>query len=914
MARLKKPRLIVYQILLYILKMAELRASGLDLIREYIPDSPEYNPEDEADQYNKPYVPQIQPSDVPDYQPSAIINVPELEEEEVHVKFADPPASPPPTGDVLMETTPGTPSLPGQLHASVHPTSDAKIILHSENSGPPKGRPLQVISKGIPPEEKSDTDLDEELQHPKHPIPSQDKEEGEWTDEDDIPPLIDISDEESKGKELPPDPWNDTAFDLQEKLTRWDLMEPEPDYEEYGLTREDLQRHNLQHQIQRMHRCVDEMKIKLKTISTSQEDMKKKMTQRDEVLLKITQTNRMVKDVNHSIETVSESQDSIKNILKDLYDIINYMNKYDKSDSQDFVKKMDKISKRMTQINLGQERVKEAMTELKTSLTSPRSQKRGYYQTVECNDPHYENKVKHQKLSSNLNFAYFDKQYGEVLEVGKNREVRRGLKERFLELHEKAQKWELLAYHLKVICAENPEVEPLPNLENEAYQQREEAYLTVATVSQHHLDYNSFQDLITIMFQGLVERKITPAMVYHWLTHQIFWSLCEYEENTEFDVLTDVILLYREFNPAAKAPHESDPRLYHHMPELYGKDHLYLNKLEMKCSDIMTRYCFCNFHADYPMKFGDAHKYLTFRRYKFLHEENLPVGETVTQMKLHEGYINTNLMRILHEVHGLVTPYSPQIILQEERMAKLYPSFSPQEYDCLKGALGLVTVNRTLDLEKAMKILQWFKQSTCPCNQHAVRRGGQIWELRPSTAVPTDVVLQLPALSTSQLLQRRKAVQEAKYSPLDDTSSISSSDTLFQDNPDDPKHVLPDLKDVCDKFNQKMKKVFQNPTIQEMVPYDGLLNELCPILLKKVKQANPLKWVNHATSASNEVNELIYWKDQMKQDIDSIMSQIKTKLYTGLDEMCGEMQNLFQEEEDEATQVAQDVTRMAEVD
>ena len=29
--------------------MAELRASGLDLIREYIPDSPEFDPEDEAD-------------------------------------------------------------------------------------------------------------------------------------------------------------------------------------------------------------------------------------------------------------------------------------------------------------------------------------------------------------------------------------------------------------------------------------------------------------------------------------------------------------------------------------------------------------------------------------------------------------------------------------------------------------------------------------------------------------------------------------------------------------------------------------------------------------------------------------------------------------------------------------------------
>ena len=143
------------------------------------------------------------------------------------------------------------------------------------------------------------------------------------------------------------------------------------------------------------------------------------------------------------------------------------------------------------------------MTELKTSLTSPRSQKRGYYQTVECDDPHYENRIKNQRLSSDLNFAYFDKQYGEVLEVNKNREVRRGLKERFLELHEKAQKWEILAYHLKVICAENPEIEPLPDLENDAYLKREEAYLTIVTVSklfkhlefvsQQHPDYNSFQ-------------------------------------------------------------------------------------------------------------------------------------------------------------------------------------------------------------------------------------------------------------------------------------------------------------------------------------------------------------------------------------------------------------------------------------
>ncbi|MDA8030786.1 MAG: hypothetical protein MPK62_06605, partial [Alphaproteobacteria bacterium] len=536
--------------------MAELRASGLDLIREYIPDSPEFDPEDEAD-------------DLPDYQPSAICDVPELEEEEevIHEKFADSPASPPPTGDVPMDTA-------GQIHVSVHPTSDAGIILHSENSGPPQGRPLQAMSKGIPPEEMSDPDLNEEFHHPKYPV--EDKEDGEWTDEDEMPPLIDASDEESRGNELPPDPWNDDAFDLQ------DLIEPEPDYAEYGLTREHLQKLNLQNQVDRIHRCVADMRMKLNTISSSQEDMKTSMNKRDEVLLKIIQTNRLVTEVNKSVKTVMHSQDSIKNILKDLHDILKCMTKYDKNDSQDFVKKMDKISRRMTQIDLGQERVKEAMTDLKTSLTSPGGQKRGYYQTVECEEPHYESKTKHQKLSSSLNFAYFDKQYGEVLENTKTREVRRGLKERFLELHEKAQKWEILAYHLEVICTDNPELVSLPDSENDAYQKREEVYLTIATVSKlfqhlkfvskHHPNYRSFQKLITIMFQGMMENKIGPVMVYHWLTHQMFWSLCEYEENREFDVLIDVLLLYREFNPAAKQPYESDPGLYHHMPELYGRD------------------------------------------------------------------------------------------------------------------------------------------------------------------------------------------------------------------------------------------------------------------------------------------------------------------------------------------------------
>ena len=80
----------------FYLKMADaLRESGLDLISEYIPDSPVYNPEDEPDQYNISYV---RPSPVyhspsPGYTPSAITTIPGLDllkeqkEEDVHIKW-----------------------------------------------------------------------------------------------------------------------------------------------------------------------------------------------------------------------------------------------------------------------------------------------------------------------------------------------------------------------------------------------------------------------------------------------------------------------------------------------------------------------------------------------------------------------------------------------------------------------------------------------------------------------------------------------------------------------------------------------------------------------------------------------------------------------------------------------------------
>ena len=165
----------------FYLKMADsLRDSSLDLIREYIPDSPVNNPEDEPSQYNIPYVPPspMYPTPVynppsPEYTPSAITTVPELDlidmkkEQNVHIKFLDPPASPsdmasgssqlqnvhikfldPPASPPPSDITSG----PSHLQTtSVQYTSPAADTLHTESSGPPQGMPIPVhTSKGIP--------------------------------------------------------------------------------------------------------------------------------------------------------------------------------------------------------------------------------------------------------------------------------------------------------------------------------------------------------------------------------------------------------------------------------------------------------------------------------------------------------------------------------------------------------------------------------------------------------------------------------------------------------------------------------------------------------------------------------------------------------------------------------------------
>ena len=333
---------------------------------------------------------------------------------------------------------------------------------------------------------------------------------------------------------------------------------------------------------------------------------------------------------------------------------------------------------------------------------------------------------KQLKISSEINFSYFDKQYGEILGVQRDRQLRKGIRTRFVELHRSGRKWEILNYHMQVICKENNVLKTTAGQDLEAYAEREEAYLMIAVlfkmfkrmdlVNEIQPDYKHFQTLLlSTIFQGIMEKRISCGMVFHWLSHQMYLALCQQEVyNLQIDVLTDVVLLYREFSPTAKPPYETDPGLFHHIPEVHSEDQL-MSSIETKCSDIMARYCWCMYHSEFSMKFGDSHKFLSFHQYNLLHVEYHPQSDPLTQVKLHQAYVDSTIMRVLHDIHGLVTPFSPDILLQEERRSQIHQSCTPQELEKIKSYLGLASANKYLDLNKAMDTMKWYKEAVCPC-------------------------------------------------------------------------------------------------------------------------------------------------------------------------------------------------------
>ena len=89
-----------------------------------------------------------------------------------------------------------------------------------------------------------------------------------------------------------------------------------------------------------------------------------------------------------------------------------------------------------------------------------------------------------------------------------------------------------------------------------------------------------------------------------------------------------------------------------------------------------------------------------------------------------------------------------------------------------------------------------------------------------------------------------------------------------------------------------------------------LLNQLCTQILTEAKKANPFKRVIFVQSARDEVDEIKFWKEQMKEDIDTMLSELQKKLYTGLDVIFGEMENVFREEKEEEVQEKKEINQV----
>ena len=173
--------------------------------------------------------------------------------------------------------------------------------------------------------------------------------------------------------------------------------------------------------------------------------------------------------------------------------------------------------------------------------------------------------------------------------------------------------------------------------------------------------------------------------------------------------------------------------------------------------------------------------------------------------------------------------------------------------------------------------------------------------------VPREALLKLPTTSDSIILQRRRA----KNQDMDQASTMAQTSSASSNSLDDrdmnivtSDNELPCLTEAEKQFDTKMKKLFENPTVQQMFSCETmeLLNQLCTQILAEAKKANPFKWVNFVKSAGDEVDEIKFWKEQIKEDIDTMLSEIQKKVYTGLDVIFGEMKNVFREEKDEEVQ------------
>ena len=137
-----------------------------------------------------------------------------------------------------------------------------------------------------------------------------------------------------------------------------------------------------------------------------------------------------------------------------------------------------------------------------------------------------------------------------------------------------------------------------------------------------------------------------------------------------------------------------------------------------------------------------------------------------------------------------------------------------------------------------------------------------------------------------------------------DNKQQPESDLISESSPQSPEPAASEceedqddqdmLKFIDEQFNLKMKELFAQPASGQLVPHTivGTLQETSNYMLQHLGRSHMLAWLS-TFKTTPEVDELSFWLDQMKNDVDVLVTQFQQQMYTGLNKMMGGMSTLY---------------------
>ena len=94
-----------------------------------------------------------------------------------------------------------------------------------------------------------------------------------------------------------------------------------------------------------------------------------------------------------------------------------------------------------------------------------------------------------------------------------------------------------------------------------------------------------------------------------------------------------------------------------------------------------------------------------------------------------------------------------------------------------------------------------------------------------------------------------------------------------------------------------------------MIPWNCSIN-FATRSLQRPRKLIPFKWVNFIQSERKEFDEIKFWKEKIKEDIDTMLSELQKQLYTGLNILFEEMENVFREEKEDEVQEVKEIEEL----